>query len=199
MKYSITFIVTILLSNCGTKLDAPQHNAKLIVPKQPEIGAIVDSLNGVYVYYNGPIGHVGQRNSKNGYNIGLTFQCVEFVKRYYYEYLNHKMPDSYGNAKDFFDRNIKDGNPNEKRGLIQFRNPSKSKPKINDLLVMDKTISNPYGHVAVVSKVSDDEIEIIQQNPGPTAPSRATFAIFHTDNKYMIGNKRVLGWLRMKE
>src|SRR5690606_23830292 len=69
------------------------------------VGKPVDSLNGVVVYYNGAVGHVLERNvAADGYNIGLKYQCVEFVKRYYYEHLQHKMPDSYGHAKDFFDQ-----------------------------------------------------------------------------------------------
>ena len=199
MKYPIAYIACLILSGCRINSDTPPQNEKTIEPKKLEIGMVVDSLNGVYVFYNGEIGHIGQRNTKNGYNIGLTFQCVEFVKRYYYEYFHHKMPDSYGNAKDFFDPNVKDGKLNAKRGLLQFSNPSKSKPKINDLLIMDKTSSNPYGHVAIVSNVNNDEMEIIQQNPGPTAPSRARFAVFRTGNKYLVGNARILGWLRMKE
>jgi len=48
------------------------------------------------VYYNGSVGHVSGRNLvPDGYNPGLKYQCVEFVKRYYYQHLNHKIPDSY--------------------------------------------------------------------------------------------------------
>src|SRR5690554_7449178 len=62
----------------------------------PEVGKAIDSLNNVLVYYNGDVGTVIGRNTRNGYNLGLKFQCVEFVKRYYYEFYNHEMPDSYG-------------------------------------------------------------------------------------------------------
>lgn len=56
-----------------------------------EWGGKVDSLHGVYVYYNGAVGNVKDRNlAPDGYNLGLRYQCVEFVKRYYYEYLDHK-------------------------------------------------------------------------------------------------------------
>lgn len=83
------------------------------------IGQRIDSLNGVFVYYNGGVDHVSERNTTtDGYNIGLKYQCVEFVKRYYYEHLNHKMPDSYGHAKDFFDNTVTDGQLNKKRNLI---------------------------------------------------------------------------------
>lgn len=37
-----------------------------------------------------------------GYYYGYKWQCVEYIKRFYYEAKGHKMPDSYGNAKDFW-------------------------------------------------------------------------------------------------
>ncbi len=167
--------------------------------KQFVVGQKLDSLNGVYVYYNGGVGHVGDRNtSKDGYNIGLKYQCVEFVKRYYYEYYNHKMPDSYGNAKDFFDNSIKDKSINPKRDLIQCTNPSVLKPQIGDLIIFDGHVGNQYGHVAIISNVTQNEIEIIQQNPGPYAPSRVQFDIDSTSKGFKIKHDRLLGWLRMK-
>lgn len=164
-----------------------------------EIGQKLDSLNGVYVYYNGGIDHVLERNtSADGYNIGLKYQCVEFVKRYYYEYYHHKMPDSYGNAKDFFDPGVNDGTLNEKRGLLQFRFGKKNKPQIGDLIVFDGHPGNSYGHVAIVSMVSNTEVEIIQQNPGPFADSRVRYSLDSTGAGFVIGHERALGWLRMK-
>jgi surface antigen len=165
-----------------------------------EVGQALDSLNGVKVYYNGGVGHTGKRNvAPDGYNIGLTYQCVEFVKRYYYEFYHHKMPDSYGNAKDFFDRSLRDGELSKKRGLIQYTNPSKEKPCVGDLVVFDGSAGNPYGHVAIISKVTSQTIEIIQQNPGPFASSRVSFSLNSTtDSGYLIEEGRLLGWLRMK-
>lgn len=66
------------------------------------VGQAIDSLNGVYFYYNGSVDNVvGRNTTADGYNLGLKYQCVEFVKRYYFEHFNHKMPNSYGHAKDF--------------------------------------------------------------------------------------------------
>lgn len=161
------------------------------------VGQPIDSLNEVKVYYNGSVGHVSGRNlTPDGYNLGLKYQCVEFVKRFYYQHLNHKMPNSYGHAKDFFDKNVKDGALNKARNLIQFRNPGSSKPQVNDLLVFSETTGNKYGHVAIISKVYDDKIEIIQQNPGRKGPSRKTIMLEKKEDKWHLKNKRVLGWLR---
>ncbi len=162
------------------------------------IGQPIDSFNGVVVYYNGLVGHTGGRNvSEDGYNIGMKFQCVEFVKRYYYERLNHKMPDSYGNAKDFFDAQLPDSSYNRKRDLLQFTNGSITRPQNEDLLVFDKHFGNPYGHVAIVCYSNDSIIALIQQNPGPFGPSRDTLPLSYQDNKWTIGKKKILGWLRL--
>lgn len=170
---------------------------KTVADPSLNIGQAVDSLNGVYVYYNGSVGNVGGRNlAPDGYNLGLKYQCVEFVKRYYHQHLGHKMPDSYGHAKDFFDPALSDGGFSTKRGLKQFSSPSQSKPKVNDLLIFSGNAFNPYGHVAIVSKVSGTELEMIQQNPGPSAPSRATCSLDSTGGKWTIDRSDLLGWLR---
>ena len=165
-----------------------------------EIGDRLDSLNHVVVYYNGGTGNVSGRNTApNGYNIGLKYQCVEFVKRYYYEYYHHQMPNAYGNAVDFFNRSLKDGALNEDRDLIQYTNPGKSKPQVGDLIIMDATFSNAYGHVVIVSAVSDDEVEIIQQNAGNPDHPRDTYDLEFSNGLWEIDHSRILGWLRMRK
>lgn len=162
-----------------------------------EAGQPLDSLNGVKVYYNGGVDHISGRNiAKDGYNLGLKYQCVEFVKRYYYEYYKHKMADAYGHAKDFFDLKIDDGSLNKSRGLIQYKNPSKSRPKVGDLVIFSGSMLNRFGHVAIISDVSEDKIEIIQQNPGPFSSSREFFELKTQEGNYKIDNERLLGWLR---
>jgi hypothetical protein len=159
-----------------------------------EFGQAIDSLNGVLVYYNGSTNTVKGRTTIDGYNIGLKYQCVEFVKRYYFQYYHHRMPDSYGHAVSFFDPKLVDGTKNEARDLFQFTNPSSSKPKIGDLIVMG---GGSYGHVCIVSQVLPDEIEIIQQNPGVHANSRIWIDLEKEANgKWRMDKRRILGWLR---
>ena len=162
-----------------------------------KVGQEIDQFNGVAVYYNGGVGNVKGRNlAPDGYNLGLKYQCVEFVKRYYYEHLNHKMPNSYGHAKDFFDSRLADGKNNVDRNLKQYTNGSNTKPQLNDLLIFNATEFNQYGHVAIISAVNNDKIEIIQQNPGVSAPSRENFKLQKLNGKWRIQNDKVLGWLR---
>lgn len=192
MKRAILLILfLLLLSGAGF------YSFRYYKSSQYKVGQVVDSLNHVYVYYNGDVGHVSGRNTtSDGYNLGLKYQCVEFVKRYYYQHLGHKMPDSYGHAKDFYNATISDGALNKKRNLIQYKNPSISKPKADDLLIFDGNVFNPYGHVVIISKVTDKNIEIVQQNPGPLGNSRATISLTQESGKWRIGDSEALGWLR---
>lgn len=161
------------------------------------VGEQIDSLNGVYVYHNGGVDNISGRNkTSDGYNLGLKYQCVEFVKRYYYEHLNHKMPETYGHAKDFFITNLSDGKKNTQRNLIQYTNPSATKPKADDLLIFEGSTFNKFGHVAIVSQVTDMNIEIIQQNSGPLGRTRETIKIEYKNGKWEIKESRILGWLR---
>ena len=161
------------------------------------VGQPIDSLNGVFVYFNGGVENISGRNiAADGYNIGLKYQCVEFVKRYYYEHLHHKMPDSYGHAKDFFDNTIADSQLNTKRNLMQYTNPSRTKPNVDDLLIFNGNRFNQYGHVAIVSNSTDSNVEIIQQNAGPFSQSRETYQLKRINGKWQIENKRIAGWLR---
>ncbi|MEM9546491.1 MAG: CHAP domain-containing protein [Bacteroidota bacterium] len=167
------------------------------VKSSGKVGRVIDTFNGVNVYYNGRVANIQGRNvTADGYNLGLKYQCVEFVKRYYYEFFNHKMPDSYGNAKDFYSHAIEDGQINPARNLRQFSNPSYSRPKVNDLLVFGPTPFNKFGHVGIISKVERERIQIVQQNPGSTNPSRQWFELTKSGSKNKIDHQYVLGWLR---
>lgn len=120
MKKGILIIFGTLILIIGFSI-----SKKINLNPNYEVGQKIDELNGVNIYYNGGVGNVnGRLLTEDGYNLGLKYQCVEFVKRYYYEHLNHKMPDTYGHAKDFFDSSLKDGEKNKQRNLIQYLNPS---------------------------------------------------------------------------
>ncbi len=189
LVYPLILMVTVIVAfRVLTKADLnPKYGA----------GEVIDSLNHVKVYYNGGVGNIDGRNlTDDGYNLGLKYQCVEFVKRYYYKHLNHKMPDSYGHAKSFFNKNLDDGEYNKQRGLYQYKNRGREKPKVNDLMVFDGTMVNRYGHVAIVSKVTEKQIEITQQNPGPRGRTREHISIKKINGQWIVGDAKVLGWLR---
>lgn len=161
------------------------------------VGDVVDQLDGVAVHYNGAVNHSSGRNlSADGYNLGISYQCVEFVKRYYFERFHHRMPDTMGHAKDFFDRRIGDGELNPARNLVQYKNGGSTPPRVGDIVVFDRWLFNPYGHVAIIAEASHDAIEIIQQNPGPFSPSRERFKLQAENGRWSIARSGILGWLR---
>jgi len=185
----IAFIFTII--SCSNNQENSTSFRKL------SIGSELDSLNGVKVYYNESFSNTSGRNvTSDGYNLGLKYQCVEFVKRYYFEHYNHKMPNAWGNAKDFFLKKLKDGQLNHDRGLIQCKNGSKFKPEVGNIVVFDGSMFNRYGHVAIISKVSENEIEVIQQNCGTSA--RVDYPLIHKNSGFTIKESRILGWLKMR-
>ena len=116
-------------------------------------GLPIDSLDGVYVYYNG----------------------------------------------GYFDKKISNGALNTARGLFQYQNGTQVKPQKGDLIVFASYILNPYGHVAIISKVTDKDVEIIQQNAGPGGESRVLIELQRTGENWHIKNNRVLGWLRKEK
>lgn len=191
----ITIAILIVLAGVAFFVNKSSFNPN----SKYSIGQPLDSLNGVVVYYNGMVGHTGGRNvAPDGYNIGMKYQCVEFVKRYYYQRFHHNMPDAYGNAKDFFDATLPDSAMNPKRDLRQYTNGSCRPPQPEDLLIFDGHSGNKYGHVCIVAAVTDSTVTIIQQNPGPFASSRETFPLRQVNGKWYIQRERVLGWLRLQ-
>lgn len=161
------------------------------------VGVKVDTYNGIDIYDNGSVRNVSGRNTtSDGYNLGLKYQCVEFVKRFYYYYYDHKMPDSYGHARDFYNGSVPDGGYNKQRALTQYSQGSSTKPKANDLIIFGPTPYNEYGHVAIITKVSSSQIEIAQQNPGKGNSSRASYSLSNSGGRWSVGNQYVLGWLR---
>ena len=161
----------------------------------PQVGEIIDRFNNVEVYYNGEIENTfGRNTSYDGYNLGLMYQCVEYVKRYYYYVYNHKMPYSFGHAKDLFDKSLPDRKLNKKRDLYQFKNGSTYRPLPGDILVFDATHKNPYGHAGIVTYSKDSKCEIIQQNVGQN--TRETFIVNQIGERFFVVNEEVIGWMR---
>ena len=162
----------------------------------PKFGDELDSINGISVYYNGTnIANVNGRNTTaDGYNYGLKWQCVEFTKRYYHQHLGHKMPNTYGHAKDFFDKNLGDVAYNPNRGLMQYKNVRYEKPQVNDILIYDAYPGNPFGHIGIIAEVGQDYIVMIQQNVGTKTRQRLKLAEYN--GLYTVADFDVLGWLR---
>lgn len=129
-----------------------------------------DSLgvfNKVAAFYNDGFStcdNSGRHKNQDGYVYGKKWQCVEYVRRYYKDALNHEMPEYWGHATDYFRVNILSGSMNTERNLVQYHNGDKM-PKVNDLLVF-QDMAGGLGHVSIVTNVTDSTVSTIAQNVG---------------------------------
>jgi hypothetical protein len=158
------------------------------------VGRVLDSYKDVPVYDNGLLffRSYGKNYSQDGYYFGQKWQCVEFIKRFYYQAKGHKMPDVMGHAKSFFADNLADGALNARRGLLQYRNGSTNKPAPDDLMVFTDT---KFGHVAIVTQVGQNSLEAIQQNI--LSGTRQQFSLVTSNGHYYVTSPRQpAGWLR---
>ncbi len=159
------------------------------------VGMKLDEFRGVAVYDNGPMiarAH-GRHFADDGYYFGQKWQCVEYVKRFFHQAHDHRMPDVWGHAKDFFDDAVPHGQVNPRRGLVQFRNGRAEPPRAGDLVVFT---NGYYGHVAIVSAVRSNEVEVIQQNI--LGRPRDVFLLASGKDRHQVGKEYApAGWLRV--
>lgn len=162
---------------------------------QPTAGRKLDEFRGVAVYDNGPLvatSH-GKHDAGDGYYYGQKWQCVEFVKRFLHQAYGHRMPDVWGHAKDFFDAEVAQGKTNSNRGLLQYRNGGNVAPLPGDLVVFTNGF---YGHVAIISAVRSNRVEVIQQNI--FGHPRDTFTLTLRKGVHRVGEEYApAGWLRV--
>lgn len=169
---------------------APQADA-VWPPTHTQVGSYRD----IPIYSNGE--HVykshGKHYAEDGYYYGHQWQCVEFIKRFYYLAYAHQMPSVWGHAKDYFDTAIPHGQLNPARGMLQFHNGMDEKPAPDDLLVWNH---EPYGHVAIITKVAKNSITVAQQNI-KHAPTRE-LPLTYKDKQWLINpSSPPAGWLRI--
>jgi surface antigen len=143
---------------------------------------------------NGSLGFEshGKHYAEDGYYYGHKWQCVEFIKRYYHDTHDHKMPNVWGHAKDFYQSGLTHGSLNSGRNMLQFENSHTERPQAEDLLVWNNP---PYGHVAVIAEVHDDHIVVAQQNIYG-APLKKFDLTHENGNWTIMDDTRPAGWLR---
>lgn len=158
-----------------------------------QIGEVIDNYNGVEVYFNSiPFTTKGENISEDGYYFGEKYQALEFVKRYYFEVYNQKL-ENIQDIKELYNHNLKDGEFNELAMLTQYSNPSNHPIKEGDILVFKPNFYNSDGHVAIISKVSGDKLEIVQQNCWKS--TRKELKLESRENKWYIADEKVIGRL----
>ena len=148
-------------------------------------GFKLGSYKGVIAYSN------GDTHGVNGpyKNYGYQFQCVEYVNRFYAQALKWKNMRGSGNGVDYFGKA-------KSNGLEANSNNSSISPQPDDLLTFS---GGGYGHVAIITEVGDDYINIIEQNWSSNSATRK-LNLTISNGKYYIspsGGYQVQGWLRI--
>jgi hypothetical protein len=133
-------------------------------------GTALGSFNGVENYSNGNgTYNSGVYNYIGGNYIGLEWQCVEYVRRYYYTYYGMDLYSLGGgmDAWQFF------GNA-ANMNLTAYANGGTTAPQIGDILCFNQTGSG-LGHVAIIRAIGSSTVTVIQQNVknGDTGPNGA--------------------------
>ena len=165
------------------------------VSSQVPVGGVIATYKKVPAYQNGTkvTRSHGRHYAEDGYYYGQKWQCVEYVKRFYHDALGHSMPSVWGHARDFFDPEVEHGHINPARGLVQYLNGGDTAPKPDDLLVFR---AGSLGHVAIVTRVTSDEVEVIQQNVHGSP--RSVHTLTRKNGHWTVGSsKNPAGWLRI--
>jgi surface antigen len=164
--------------------------------RRESYGTVLGDFNGVRVYSNSSSDYAsGERSIVNGKDVGLKWQCVEYVNRYYLKKFGINLRDKHSNhAKTFW------GNAS-KMQLDRFNNGGTTAPEIGDIAVSD---SGTYGHVAIVRSVSNNQMCVAQQNVYQTSNDvNACTTLSISNGQYTVGHfdnttLPITGWLRLK-
>lgn len=160
-----------------------------------QIGDVIDNYNGVEIYFNSiPFTSKGESLNEDGYKFGEKYQALEFVKRYYFERYNYKFPEKFDSIEKLYNSTLKDGEKSLELGLVQYSNLSTYPFKEEDIILFKPTIYNPQGHIAIISKVEENSIEIIQQNCWKT--TRKNIDTEKINNLWHIKDNKILGRLQ---
>lgn len=147
-------------------------------------GSIYGYIGNTAVYSNGPKYTSTSRNSVNGYDTGLAYQCVELVRRFYYQYYGKQMGKGY-DAKNFF--------ANAYRwGMTAYSNGGGMAPKPGDVLCFNGNEGGGAGHVSLVAEVAADYVIVVQQNV--YKDTHVGKKLSRSGNRINVANLQ--GWIR---
>lgn len=163
-----------------------------------------DSYNQIPARYNGI--YQGKGTACAGLDTyGYQYQCVEYVKRFYNQALNTNTacwpPLPNGAAYQLY-------NHAASYGLVSHPNIySYEPPAPDDILVFVASGKNEYGHVAIITDVSEAadgtphefDVSLIEQNWSKNGAASVRLVYDPAEDTYRInprGSFNILGWLR---
>ena len=136
------------------------------------------TVDGVIVYAN-------DTDLADGNN---QYQCVEFYKRYYLQ--NYGMSlGSNGHAFQLFTSNV---------ALTKYANGGTKAPRVGDVFCLKGSgTSNPFGHVAIITEVSSNQVKMANQNGGTGLLYPVGWTLSRTGNTVSSPSGFIVqGWMR---
>jgi hypothetical protein len=145
-------------------------------------------------------GYIGSSGSYNqgpcgrtdlGTYVGLDWQCVEYARRYYFTQLNLDLASHFtGDANTWYDHA-------EAMYLARYANGGSMAPAAGDII----TSNYSYGHLAVVTNVQSNQINVNEQNWSEnTADVDRIIPMAVSGSNYTLSgfsqNYSIQGWLR---
>ena len=128
-----------------------------------------------------------------GLYTGVKWQCVEFARRFLIQVKGVTF-DSIPNAFQIFDLPYFKNLIGIKIPINKYKNGSYYPPKKYSLLIWKSNTENKSGHVAVVTNIGLDWIEITQQNED--IPVRILhLELYYGYPIYVIREPNLLGWI----
>ena len=129
---------------------------------------------------------------------GLAYQCVEYARRFYVDHYGQKL-GCVGNAVKYWTSMPAPFDVRMQNGV------TKQLPQPDDLVIFSKGAADQVGHIAVVRKVTADQVFLIQQNVRHNAidanyPLKLKLhpdgAVELTDAGGALAKYAVSGWIR---
>lgn len=129
----------------------------------PPCGTALQTWNGTTAYSNGPYTATGTSCAGVG-SYGYRYQCVELVMRHFTNKWNLRW---YGNAKDLL------ANAPKAYVDVYYNGDAQHPPVPGDMVVWKQ---GTYGHVALVTSVTSNSVQIIEQNVGGNGAASLPYA-----------------------
>lgn len=95
---------------------------------------------------------------------GIQWQCIEYVRRWYILVFQLTFP-SVKYAIDLWNIEYVYHPITKKQfRFYSIQNGSNTEPNVGDIIIFKQTKFYPYGHVAIVSRVTKDAVYLAEQN-----------------------------------
>jgi len=185
------------------KISLPSPAQVATIRRQNIRGTPIGSLDGVEAYLNSHVPNIQPRHySTDGkrYEYGLEWECVEFIRRYYYDTFKIEFAPRSGHAAAYFNSSAEQGGAN--RGLQQYKNGGNMRPQYQDIVVMGPNAFSGVGHIAIVASASANSFTVAQQNVGTSFLQEFKIEenISHGEKTYRTTQAysayNILGWMR---